>query len=620
LAVETVETLLIRTRLDIAGLKRKTKEAERTTNNATAKMRAAWNKTASGVSRLRGAIGLMSALIAGALVGSFAVAIKKSLDMADAIDKNSSKIGLSTEAYQKFAYAADISGVSAQTFAKSVQKLTQGFSEAQNNTGKAKNAIAELGLGLSDANGTALTTEEMFTRVMRALAGVEEPAKRLRLAVKLFGEEGASMVNMANDFDALTEEAEKLGIVMTAQTIADAVKAKDEFTRLSTITRATLTPALVQLAKDMIPLVKQLESVMKYTHEVFQVFSDTDALDYDHTIGRIVGKTDELIAAEEKLASLRNSKLGRMRMAVTGEYMVLVDEIAALKKEISDLESHRADLESALASSEAGGSSTDTQQDVEANASALEAIHKDYLRATEQTIQLIEEERDAKLKALDAMTLGEEEYNKARFEIMQAANADISAAVEASVEETAEKITQSTDKLTSEFEEMGKSASRAFADMLITGEYTFKQLGISLLRDFLSKRIQAGASTGMSALVARWGGAVGMFAGWFGGARADGGQVRARKTYLVGEHGPEMFVPGRSGVIVPNAQIGGQSATVNVTVITPPNHTADVTQTRGSDGGKNIQVMIVNAVNRHIASGGADRVMGLRYGAVPRGT
>ncbi|GAA0566664.1 phage tail tape measure C-terminal domain-containing protein [Rhizomicrobium electricum] len=39
-----------------------------------------------------------------------------------------------------------------------------------------------------------------------------------------------------------------------------------------------------------------------------------------------------------------------------------------------------------------------------------------------------------------------------------------------------------------------------------------------------------------------------------GGARAEGGPVDAGKSYLVGENGPETFVPSESGTIVPNAR------------------------------------------------------------------
>jgi hypothetical protein len=43
----------------------------------------------------------------------------------------------------------------------------------------------------------------------------------------------------------------------------------------------------------------------------------------------------------------------------------------------------------------------------------------------------------------------------------------------------------------------------------------------------------------------------------FGGPRASGGPVEAGKTYLVGERGPEPFIPGRSGTILPTGSLGG---------------------------------------------------------------
>lgn len=51
--------------------------------------------------------------------------------------------------------------------------------------------------------------------------------------------------------------------------------------------------------------------------------------------------------------------------------------------------------------------------------------------------------------------------------------------------------------------------------------------------------------------------------GWVrsGGGRASGGPVSAGTAYTVGERGPELFVPGRSGTIIPN---GAMSVVVNV--------------------------------------------------------
>ena len=59
------------------------------------------------------------------------------------------------------------------------------------------------------------------------------------------------------------------------------------------------------------------------------------------------------------------------------------------------------------------------------------------------------------------------------------------------------------------------------------------------------------------------GGAIGGALG-FGGGRAMGGPVSARTAYVVGERGPELFVPGSSGSIIPNGMGGG--TTINLTV------------------------------------------------------
>jgi hypothetical protein len=48
--------------------------------------------------------------------------------------------------------------------------------------------------------------------------------------------------------------------------------------------------------------------------------------------------------------------------------------------------------------------------------------------------------------------------------------------------------------------------------------------------------------------------------------RAAGGPVSAGSPYIVGEKGPELFVPGRSGGIVPNNQLGGDTTNVVVNV------------------------------------------------------
>lgn len=44
----------------------------------------------------------------------------------------------------------------------------------------------------------------------------------------------------------------------------------------------------------------------------------------------------------------------------------------------------------------------------------------------------------------------------------------------------------------------------------------------------------------------------GLFSSFFGGGRAGGGDVMGSRAYLVGENGPEMFVPRTAGTVIPN--------------------------------------------------------------------
>ena len=50
----------------------------------------------------------------------------------------------------------------------------------------------------------------------------------------------------------------------------------------------------------------------------------------------------------------------------------------------------------------------------------------------------------------------------------------------------------------------------------------------------------------------------------FSGAFANGGRPAVGKAALVGERGPELFVPDRAGTIIPNGAMGGANVTVNV--------------------------------------------------------
>jgi len=104
-----------------------------------------------------------------------------------------------------------------------------------------------------------------------------------------------------------------------------------------------------------------------------------------------------------------------------------------------------------------------------------------------------------------------------------------------------------------------KSASEAFRDM-----------ANNIINDMIRMVIQQSITAPLAGALS------GAISGMFGGASAPaipsaiGGSVQSGRTHLVGERGPELFIPSASGSIVPNNAMGGGGITVvqNINVST----------------------------------------------------
>jgi hypothetical protein len=132
---------------------------------------------------------------------------------------------------------------------------------------------------------------------------------------------------------------------------------------------------------------------------------------------------------------------------------------------------------------------------------------------------------------------------------------------------------------------MANTFASSFADVIVSGENLldglgniFKDLGKQILAMIVKAAILAaifsmipGLGT-TSAGNAAFGGATG-----FGGilqnmmgsglsGRANGGPVAGNRPYLVGEQGPELFMSGASGTIIPNHAMGGGTSIPDVRI------------------------------------------------------
>ncbi len=114
------------------------------------------------------------------------------------------------------------------------------------------------------------------------------------------------------------------------------------------------------------------------------------------------------------------------------------------------------------------------------------------------------------------------------------------------------------------YETIGQSISSSIVDALTAAVDETKSLAdiaTQTLRQIANILLQFGVQTVLSSL----GGndTTGFFTKLFP-KKALGGAVGANQPYMVGEKGPELFVPGAQGNIVPNNAMGGSNIVVNV--------------------------------------------------------
>ena len=168
------------------------------------------------------------AAAAVAATGTAVKALKNQADAtaqaADAVDKGSQKMGVSAETYQKLSYAAELSGTSINTLQSATKKL--------------------------QASGSDLD----ISGALDQLYAIEDADERAAAAHEMFGDkianELAPMLNMSQEeFTKTKDEAEKLGLVMSDES----VKASAKFTDSMTNMKKSMTGIKNNMAAEFLP-------------------------------------------------------------------------------------------------------------------------------------------------------------------------------------------------------------------------------------------------------------------------------------------------------------------------------------------------------------------------------
>jgi len=175
-----------------------------------------------------------AAIAAGAALG---VAVKRSLDHADALGKAAQKAGVSVEALSRLEYAARLSDVSMEGLTGSLTKLGKAMVDATvDKGGQASIAFRALGIDVRDASGNIRDTNAVFLDIADRFGRMQDGATKSTLAMQLFGKSGAELIPLLNSgrdgLKGMADESDRVGFTLKTSTGAAAEAVNDSFTRL----------------------------------------------------------------------------------------------------------------------------------------------------------------------------------------------------------------------------------------------------------------------------------------------------------------------------------------------------------------------------------------------------
>lgn len=131
-----------------------------------------------------------------------------------------------------------------------------------------------------------------------------------------------------------------------------------------------------------------------------------------------------------------------------------------------------------------------------------------------------------------------------------------------------EPVNAGLQELAQSYANIGNSVASAFKGML-TGATSWKDGMKGIINSVIDELWRLYVVQQIVGLIGNALGGIGLPIPNIAGKRANGGHVSGNRPYLVGENGPELMVPGGSGTIIPNRNLGmggtgGSGMTINV--------------------------------------------------------
>lgn len=196
-------------------------------------------------------------------------------EAADELNTLSKTTGMSTEELQKLQYASSIIDVDVETMAKSITKLTSNMSSAANGSKSASKAFADLGIEITNSDGSLRDSNDVFNEAIAALSNIENETERDAAAMALFGKSAKDLNPLiqggADALAALGQEAEDAGLILSGPMLDKLNGVSDAMDRLKGTGELAKNLFAVGFAE---PISAAIDKVTEYVQRLTAAFAD----------------------------------------------------------------------------------------------------------------------------------------------------------------------------------------------------------------------------------------------------------------------------------------------------------------------------------------------------------
>ena len=536
------------------------------------KTKAAFASVNKSMGNLSKSVGGMKTAVAG-LIGAAAMGglINSLKETADRIGKLSTGLNMSVESIQKFQLAAQLGGVSTENFNKGMQKLSRSLGQAMDGNKTLIRAFNNLGVAFTDAEGQAVPMEELIKRVADGFQRIKGTGREAAAAADLFGRAGVDMLPMLTagreGLEGMGAQLEFVGGVMSENTIRETEKLNDRFTILKQAANGVLG-SFVEVVNDGLdpffeevenlakPLDEQIKLIQKDINELVKKKKALKETNKEQGFfASLLGDSNKEIKEKKQELQKQIDELAKQREALKNQKKAIDDARIAQEKQVQaqkdalalkekEEEAAKVAIEAKKKAEEAAKARAEAHRE---EIALLKELDREYEIASQK---MIAEKEQAHQDELDLIAELDFEYEKAAQKQMKIAKEKADYEVEMqkqaaiaslqTIQSMASAVKDESDELFRVYQ-----AAAISNTIMSTYEAATKALTIPYVGIALAGTITALGLANVNKIRREKPPS----------ERYLGGDVAMGKSYIVGERGPELFTPGRTGTITPNNAI-----------------------------------------------------------------